>query len=145
MSFYRNTVRTARKEHKCDICHGVIKAGEQYHDIACNSANDESVVYWGKECMACQPVIRDFLGSSYYDSCEGYCDEYIQEWWLDVKCRECKHRWLPCVPDNVCRYEFMTGEDNHCPERTKHNTCMDGDTCDDMTHYCRCEKYEKAD
>jgi len=82
--------------------------GEKYHDKACNSANDENNICWGRECMACQPVIEEYCKSDCYDSCEGYCDEYIQEWWRDVKCY----------------------------------TCKAGDTCDDMTHYCRCEKFE---
>jgi hypothetical protein len=28
-----------------------------------------------------------------------------------------------------------------CPERTEYGTCKAGDTCDDMTHYCRCENF----
>ena len=113
MSFYRDTIRTARKEHKCDLCHGIIKIGDKYHDRAGNSANDESCIYWAKECEACQPVIKDFVESSSYDSSEGYCDEYIQEWWREEKCRECNYRFE--------------------------------DDCDGMTHYCRCEKYEKVE
>ena len=147
MGFYRDTIRTARKEHKCDICHGIIKAGDKYHDKACNAANDENNVYWGKECMACQPVIKEFVQSDWYDSCEGYCDEYIQEWWRDVKCCDCKHYYLPCKPDEGCKEFFPVGAESYkeCKERTKHGTCKAGDTCDDMTHYCRCEKFEKAD
>jgi hypothetical protein len=141
MSFYRDIVRTARKEHKCDLCHGVIHKGEKYHDKAGNSANDESVIYSANECEACQPVITEFMKSSYAD--EGYCDEWMHEWWRDEKCYDCKSRFLPCQPDEGCKKDFQR-EDDSCPERTKYGTCKAGDTCDDMTHYCRCEKFEGA-
>lgn len=142
MSFYRDIIRTARKESKCAVCHGKIMPGEQYHDKAGNCVNDESEIYWGRECMACQPIIREFMQSDNSD--EGYCDEYIQEWWHNVMCYDCKHRWLLCMPDENCKKDFQF-EDGKCPEKTKYGTCNAGDTCDDMTHYCRCEKYEKAD
>lgn len=142
LGFYRDTIRTARKEHKCTICHGIIKPGEKYHDRAGNSVFDEDVIYWGKECMACQPVIKEFCQSDCYD--EGYCDEYIQEWWRNEKCYDCQHYFLPCDPDEQCKKLY--GEYGlACPNRTKYGTCKDGDTCDDMTHYCRCEKYKKAE
>jgi hypothetical protein len=47
---------------------------------------------------------------------------------------------LPCKPDKNCFPPF-----EQCIERTKYGTCRAGDTCDEMTHYCRCEKFEKAD
>jgi hypothetical protein len=141
MSFYRDTIRTARKEHKCSLCHGIIQKGEKYHDKAGNLI-DESYVYSAKECEACQPVIDEFMASC--NDGEGYCEEYIQEWWRDVKCYDCKHRFLPCKPDDDCK-KLLQRESDSCPERTKYGTCSAGDTCDDMTHYCRCERYEKAD
>ena len=137
MSFYRDTIRTARKEHKCDLCHGLIHKGEKYHDKACNAANDDNEIYYGKECMPCQPVIQEFMKSSYAD--EGYCDEWMHEWWRDEKCYNCKNKYFDCEPDCNC------GDPEKCSDKTKHDTCKAGDTCDDMTHYCRCEKFEKAD
>ena len=140
MSFYRDTVRKARKEHRCDMCHGIIKAGEKYHDKAGNAANDENEVCWGRECMACQPVIEEYINSDMYDNCEGYCDEYIQEWWQNVKCYDCKHRYLPCKLYDGC--DCM--KNGICTEKTKYGTCGADDTCDEMTHFCRCEKYESG-
>ena len=137
MSFYRDTIRTARKEHKCGICHGVIKIGEKYHDKAGKHDGD---LWHGKECEPCQPVIDEFNESDCAD--EGYCDEYIQEWWREEKCPVCKHYWLPCEPDEVCLKQLIK-PNGSCPERTKYNTCEAGDICGDMTHYCRCEKFEK--
>ena len=66
MSFYRDTVRTARKEHKCDLCGVTIQKGEKYHDKA---GNDPDM--WGsKECDKCQSVLDDFCSSDYYDRSE---------------------------------------------------------------------------
>lgn len=106
--FYRDTTRTARKEHKCGICNGVISKGEKYHDKV---GKYEGVFWSSKECEACQPVIAEFCRTDYAD--DEYCGGWIREWWRNEKCPACK------------RY-----------------TCKAGDTCDDMTHYCRCEKFE---
>ncbi len=106
MSFCRETERTARKEHVCSLCGAAIKKGEKYIDHADNM-DDENYVCASKECMPCQPVKREFIKSDYAD--EGYCAEYLQEWWLDIKCYDCTHK---------------------------------SDECCEMTHPCRCEKYE---
>ena len=58
MSFYRDTVRKARKKHKCDLCGAEINVGGNYHDKAGNSPNDESQIFMLKN-EACQPV-RNF-------------------------------------------------------------------------------------
>jgi hypothetical protein len=133
MSFYRDTVRTARKEHKCGLCGAIIKKGEKYHDKAGNELGD---IFYVKECEKCQPVIDEFCSSDHYERSEGYCEEWIQEWWRDVKCYECKHRYPICEPDKSC------GDPKTCDEINKYGQCTGGDTCDKMTHYCRCEKFE---
>lgn len=140
MSFYRDTIRVARKEHKCDICKGVIKKGEKYHEKA--GLNYEGEFFHCKECESCQPVIADFCQSDYAD--DGYCGEWIQEWWRDVKCYDCQHRFPPCDPDEQCKKLY--GEQGlTCPNRTKYGTCKYGDECDYMTHYCRCENFLGAE
>jgi len=141
MSFYRDTIRTARKEHKCGLCRGIIKKGDKYHDKACNSASDDNNIYYGKECEPCQPVITEFMESLHAD--EGYCDEEIHEWWLDTKCPDCKFYYLSCKPDENCQKEFIK-DGSSCLLKTKYDTCKAEDTCNDMTHYCRCEKYGKV-
>jgi len=139
MSFYRNTTRTARKEHKCELCDGTILRGEKYHDKAGNQDGD---LWTSKECEKCQPVIVEFMSSGYAD--DGYCDEYIRDWWREEICCFCKHEYLPCKPDSDCITDFID-EDGHCEKLTPYLTCKAGDTCDDMTHYCRCEKFEKEE
>ena len=140
MSFHRDNIRKARKEHKCDICNANIKTGENYHDKAGNCIH-ENMIYTSKECVECQPIIDEFCNSDSYERNEGYCDEWILEWWRDEKCHDCKHHYLPCVNNNCIDF-FRSGG---CDEKTKYGTCKAGDTCDDMTHYCRCTKFKKAD
>ena len=140
MSFYRDTIRTARKEHKCSLCQGVIKVGEKYHDKAGTSYGDDSQIYHGKECVPCQAVIREFMETAD----EGYNAEYINEWWRDAKCYDCKHRYLPCKPDDDCKNTCLQS-DGFCRHKTIYDTCKGGDICDEMTHYCRCEKFEQEE
>ena len=141
MSFYRDSVRTAKKEHKCDLYESVIIIGEKYHNKAGFDQCYSDEVWSSKECLECQPVITEFLDSNHSD--EGYCGEFMNEWWRDEKCYDCQHRFLPCKPDNDC--VDLIDEDGHCEDYTPYGTCKAGDTCDDMTHYCRCEKFVKAD
>ena len=137
MSFNRDTIRTARKEHKCDLCNGAIAKGEKYHDKAGNVI-EEAYIYSAKECEACQFVLAEYIASGAYDSSEGYCDEYIHNWWRQNKCYECQHHYLSCNSDNCMG--FMD-KDRNCSEYAQRGNCKAGDTCDDMTHYCRCEKF----
>lgn len=136
MSFYRDTVRTARKEHKCNLCGAIIRKCEEYHDKAGNEFGD---IFYAKECEKCQPVLDEFCSSDHYDRSEGYCEEWIQSWWMDEKCFACKHRYPVCKPDASC------GDRKTCSEINKYDRCTGGDTCDEMTHYCRCEKFEVDD
>lgn len=134
MSFYRDTMRTARKDHKCDLCGAIIQKGEKYHDKAGNDPD----MWSSKECEKCQPVIDEYFdsNSSYRD--EGYCADWLHDWWRDYKCPECKYEYPKCNPDADC--ECSDPED--CDVLDKYGRCQGGDSCDEMTHYCRCEKFE---
>lgn len=88
MSFCRETERKARKQHECDLCGAVIQIGDTYIDHADNII-DSGTVYQGKECLSCQPIKKEFNKSSYSD--EGYSDEYMMEWWKEVKCCQCEN------------------------------------------------------
>jgi len=136
MSFYRDAIRKAKKDHKCNVCHGQIVKGEKYHDKA---GNQDGVIWESKECETCQPLILEFMQTDRSD--EGYCDEWIHEWWRDVFCYDCQKHYLPCEPDEHCTVESGLP----CEYKTKYGTCEAGDTCDDMTHYCRCENYISAE
>jgi hypothetical protein len=119
----------------------MIMPGEKYHDKASAYMDDGYKIFSAKECMACQPVIEEFMKSDY--AVDGYCDEYIHAWWRDVKCHDCKNEFLPCVPDKDCEGD-LHWEPGSRHQRTKYGTCTAGDYCNNMTHYCRCEKFEKA-
>ena len=137
MSFQRETIRKARKEHKCSICQKKIMPGESYHEYAGVYEGD---FYYSKECETCQPIITEFKRSRYCD--EGcYGIDEIYEWWRDVMCYNCKHRFLPCVPDEDCVKDFIK-PDGTCPEKSEFGTCKCGDYCEEMTRWCWCEKYE---
>lgn len=137
MSFCRNTTRKARKEHKCTLCHKTIKIGEEYITHADNII-DSYTVYTSKECLICQPILKEFELSGYSD--DGYNEETIREWWQEEKCPKCIHRWLPCKPSWDCFGELVMPEDM-CPQHTKDGTCQASD-CNNMSHYCRCENFE---
>ena len=130
MSFCRETERTARKEHKCSLCHKIIKKGEKYIDHVDNIV-DEAYVYHGKECLPCLDVKKEFLADYPGD---GYNEENIREWWQEEKCWKCGNRHPTCKPDEGC--ETIDA----CVDR-KNGRCT-ADYCDDMTHYCRCEKFK---
>lgn len=129
MSFYRNEVRTARKEHLCNTCHAYIKIGEKYHNKAGNQDGD---IWDSKECEKCQPVIKEFYYETGGD--DGYNDEGIREWWQEDKCPECIKYWPECNPDGNC--------ENPCGDE-ENGKCTGGDSCDEMTHYCRCENFKE--
>lgn len=140
MTFQRVTIRTAKKEHKCGICQKKIQPGEKYREYAGKYDGD---FYYGKECEPCQAIIIEYMESSYYDN-EGYNEDNIYEWWRDVKCYDCQHRFLPCAPDDGCAKEFIK-PDGTCPEKTKYGTCQAGDYCEEMTRYCWCEKFKQME
>lgn len=136
MSFCRETERKARKQHKCSLCGAVIRVGETYLDHADNMI-DSATVYQGKECLPCQPVKKEFLSSSYAD--EGYNEENIREWWCDTKCWECENHYpVVCKPSQNC----ANTSPNECKWNRK-GKCTADESCDDMTHYCRCENFKQ--
>jgi len=141
MSFQKEKKYKANKDHVCDICNGTIKKGTGYIRKTVNADGDGFCEF--KECMGCQKVISEYCNSKEYDQCEGYSSEYIQEWWMDVKCNNCKYKYLPC--EQVEGAGCPTGDCEKCDYYTRYGTCRGGDTCSEMTRYSWCEKYEKAD
>jgi len=138
MSFYRDTVRTARKEHKCELCGAIIRKGEKYHDKAGNEFGD---VVCLKECEKCQLVIYEYFNSNSNYMDEGYCADWLNDWWRDYKCYDCKHEYPECKPDDDCECDYF----KDCKYSDNIGRCHGGDSCDEMTHFCRCEKFEVID
>lgn len=133
MGFCKETERKARKQHKCNLCHKTIEVGEKYI-VHVDNMYDETVVVSAKECLDCQPVKDEYLNWARKNDVyqEGYCDEILQTWWIEEKCPKCANYHPACKPDNTCP--------GNCSDR-KSGRCT-ADYCDDMTHYCRCEKFE---
>lgn len=52
---YRDTIRTARKAHRCDCCPATIQPGEKY--VSHFSITDGDA-YSAKRCLPCQDVVR---------------------------------------------------------------------------------------
>jgi len=106
MSFYRDTIRKARKQHECELCGVIIEKGETYHD----KAGVEFDGLWSsRECNKCRPIIIEFLNSEHWNNNEGYNEGLIREWWMDEKCDVCK-----------CKY---TDDDDVCEKMTHYCRC----------------------
>ncbi len=127
--FYSEKTITARKKHRCEVCGTTIEPGQKYVKKAGVHDGD----FWNtSECPECQPIIHEFCSTDYGD--DGYHGDYINEWWRDEKCPNCKKYYPPCEPDGSCPVD--------CGDRTKDGKCCAGDTCDEMTRFVWCEKYD---
>ncbi len=136
MSFYRDTIRKAKKEHKCELCKATIMVGEQYHD----KAGKTDDMWYTKECETCQPIITDYLHSLREHE---YSEDNIKYWWQEEKCPKCIHYWPICEPIKYCP-TLETGQKNSSCDGWESGKCKAGDYCDDMTHYCRCENFKEV-
>lgn len=112
MSFFRETTRTARKEHWCDLCGKSILKGEKYTDHADNMM-DESQVCYLKQCDACEALVREFLKD---DPSDGYNADDMREWWNDRKCRDCKKQEDCPGLTHYCRCEAYAPEEQEDPK-----------------------------
>ena len=136
--FEKDELRTARKEYQCDLCGAKIKVGDKYHRLSGVYDND---FYDVKECLACQPVIKEFCKSNDFVYDEGYNEKDVREWWQQEKCPKCKrYYYLPCDPIDWCNERDV----NNCIFRTKDGKCKE-EHCEKMTHYCRCENFEEKE
>lgn len=143
LAFHVDTIKISLKDHKCNVCGCIIKHGEEHHEKYGIDHDYQS--FQNKECKSCQPVINEFCMTEYAH--EGYSGELISEWWKDEKCYTCRHYYLTCEPHESCKKYMPVGAESYkeCTERTKYGTCMAVDTCNSMTHYCRCDQYEQIE
>lgn len=102
MGFYSERKCKARLTHKCHLCHKTIEVGEEYYRKAGKNYDDD--FFFSKECTDCQPIIDEFLRDDNND--EGYNDQWISDWWYEVKCPKCEGGGNDCEKmTHYCRCE----------------------------------------
>ena len=92
--FSRNSRPTARKEHKCDLCGGVIKIGEKYLR--------SSGVYIGeffdtKHHIECERIIHKYCKDMEDNE---FVVDAVNDWVHDRVCVDCD---APCPYSSPCR------------------------------------------
>ncbi len=94
--FNRYRQPTAKKEHKCDLCGGVIKIGEKY---CRNTGVYISEFYDDKHHIECERIIHKYCNDQ--DEYE-YEADAVNDWVRDRVCIDC---------DAICQY----GTPCQCP------------------------------
>ena len=131
MEFYRRTVPRSRTTHKCEGCGNPIEVGEKY---SCESGKWDGDFFARLMHLDCYEAMNDILDAQGDNE---FTWDSLAEWWRDEKCCECKHRYLPCKPDDRCPAK-------PCGIRTPQGGCKDNE-CDEMTHIFWCAKWEQKE
>jgi hypothetical protein len=90
--FYTETLRKARKSHKCSWCKDEIKPGDDY--VYAGGVFDGNFSM-RKECLKCNLLIREMFADEEWreDFIEyGFCDDDMHEFWRQRKCHECEYK-----------------------------------------------------
>ncbi len=85
IDFQKDSRPTARKEHKCDLCGGMIKIGEKY--IRCNGMYDGEF-FDSKHHVDCMGIIEKYCRA--HEDNE-YTADAIEDWIWDRVCADCVH------------------------------------------------------
>lgn len=97
-SVSRDTFPRARKEHRCDGCHGTIRRGDRY--LRCFGVWEGDASTW-KYCAACKLLIDAIMSQP---GNEGFVHGF-----------DCGHSWRDVFesdpPDDVARLVFMTPDE----------------------------------
>lgn len=83
MEFYNSRIVTARKDHKCDLCNGLIRKNEKYHRYAGKYDGD---FFDNKYHLTCQNIINAFCDDTGDNE---YSEDYIADWLHDKYCTDC--------------------------------------------------------
>lgn len=80
-SFYKETLRRARKDHECDACHETISKGHRYYVVSWHfMGNMESI----KRCARCQAIhahLQDLGMGEFWPAEKLDCGEGYEEHW----------------------------------------------------------------
>lgn len=97
--FRKETTPRARKEHKCDLCHGTIAKGERYVHITQSDSGD---IFDCKYHIGCNGLVDRYVRNE-----GGYVDDFkeydIIEDIFDRICFDCVHRTGCEIPNTRYR------------------------------------------
>lgn len=85
MEFYSEKTPIAQKEHKCEMCGGVIQVGEKY---TYQSGKFYGEFFSRKLHTECDYILTDFLNETGENE---FCYDEISDWWSESYCWNCKH------------------------------------------------------
>ena len=113
--FFRRSKQLARKEHKCNECHRIIKPGEEYEYVSGYWDGDFSVY---KTCSDCLSIRNEFFCEGYfYEMVWEYLGEHINEVSGEIP-ESCLAALTPIAREKVCELiETAWWEDKQCPEK----------------------------
>ena len=120
----------ATKQHKCSLCGQNIKKGKKYVYRAAKYDGKFFTEYLHLDCCT---IINEYCSEIDNE----YDQDAIAEWWIDIKCHNCKKYYTePCV--KTCEF-FNSGT---CSDRTANGKCKAAETCEIWDKYCWCTQYE---
>lgn len=104
IDFYTLKYPVAKKEHKCSLCGGTIKIGEQYKRY---SGKYEGDMFDHKYCADCERCLNYYLDVSKENE---YSEDWISDTLQEDFCHDCIHgfRIDDCLDD--CEENVW-----HCP------------------------------
>lgn len=86
--FCREETPRARKEHRCDLCCGVIEKGERYVHIV---SSEDGYIFDKKYHVGCNDLVERYVRDN--DGYVEHFDEYrVMEDIFDRVCTDCVHK-----------------------------------------------------
>lgn len=86
--FYNFRYQTARKKHKCILCHKTINKGDKYFY---EFGKSDGYIYETKLCESCKEIYDAFANRNRGDLEDGYTMDDITEEIYDCACCDCEN------------------------------------------------------
>ena len=115
LEFFNQSYRTARKEHKCSLCDGVIYIGEKYSRYA---GKYDGQMFDHKHHLLCLEIINQYC---LWAEDNEYTNDEVIEWLQEKICYECEHSWHGDGKDDCDTSLFQ------CPRVIERFTVKEGD------------------
>jgi hypothetical protein len=111
--FYSETMRRARKEHRCCECRRTIRRGEMYEHVAGKTSGYDRP-WTSKTCAECREIRKALVcGSWMFGALWEHIDPYVYESWDRTGPWDC----LAKVESEKARQLLMDGYDEWREER----------------------------